>query len=139
MRFAAYPNIGQRIRQYPIATGETFIEGALVLLNAGEIEECGADPALIAGVALHDAGADPDTSSVLVALASSEGTFVLQGSSAPVAADVGVEYGVAKDADGIWYVDKTDVVATRVVVEKVYLDREQFEVKILRANIQLGS
>lgn len=136
--FAAYPNIRKVIRRYPLATGASFLEGALVVAAAGEVDECGADPAAILGVALHDAGADPDTAEVLVALATGESTFVMQGSSAPVAADEGVEYGVAKDGDGIWIVDKTETVNTRVVVEKVYLDREQFEVRVLAANRQIS-
>lgn len=135
---SVYPNIGHRIRQYPLADGAEFIEGALVVLTAGEVDECGADPALILGTALHDAGADPDPSVLLVALADANATFVMQGTSAPALTDIGVEYGVAKHADGHWIVDKTDVVAPRVVVEKVYLSRAEFEVRVLPANRQLG-
>jgi hypothetical protein len=135
--FAAYPNIRKVVRRYPLASGASFLEGAFVVLAAGEVDECGADPAAILGTALHDSGADPDTGDMLVALATPESTFVLQGTSAPVAADEGVEYGIAKDGDGIWVVDKTETVNTRVVVEKVYVDREQFEVRVLAANSQI--
>lgn len=137
MPIAVYPNIGHRIRQYPLADGAEFTEGAAVVLTTGEVDECGADPALILGFALHDAGADPDPSAILVALADANATFIMQGTSAPALTDVGVQYGIAKHADGQWIVDKTDVVAVRVIVEKVYLDREQFEVRVLPANRQL--
>lgn len=137
MKFNAYPNIGSRIRKFPLAEDAAFLEGAFVVLTDGLADECGADPALILGIALHDAGADPDTGHVLVAIAHANATFILQGSSDPAEDDVGVAYGIAKDGDGIWYVDKTDVVATRVSVEKIYLTRDQFEVRVLAANFQL--
>ena len=133
---AARPNLRKTIRRYPLAAAQTFLEGALVVLANGEVSECGADPAAILGVALHDAGADPDTDEILVALATPEATFVMQGSSAPVAADEGDEYGVVKDGDGIWTVDKTETVNTRLTVEKVYTDRAEFEVRFLAANCQ---
>jgi hypothetical protein len=41
-------------------TGQTFLKGALLVFTAaGEVSECGADPALIAGVALEKAGSKP--------------------------------------------------------------------------------
>lgn len=135
---AARPNLRKVIREYPLAAGASFIEGAVVTLASGEVNEAGVDPAAILGIALHDAGADPDPTVVLVALATAETTFVMQGTSAPVAADEGVAYGIAKDADGIWVVDKTDVTATRVRVEAVYPDRGEFEVRVLAANRQIG-
>lgn len=137
--FPAYPNLRKVIRRYPLATGQTFLEGAAVVLAAGAVSECGADPAAILGFALHDAGADPDTDEILVALASGESTFAMQGTSAPVAGDIGAEYGIVKDADGVWVVDKAETVNTRVVVEKIFTDRAQFEVRVLAANQQLHS
>jgi hypothetical protein len=135
---AARPNLRKTIRSYPLADAAAFLEGAAVLLTAGEVDEAGADPAAILGFALHDAGADPDPGEILVALALEGATFVLQGTSAPVAADEGVEYGLVKDGDGIWVVDKTETVNTRVFVEKVFEDREEFEVRVLAANRQLS-
>lgn len=39
------------------ATGQTFLKGALLVKNsAGEVVECGADPAAVYGVACQDAG-----------------------------------------------------------------------------------
>lgn len=138
MRFPVYPNLRKVIRERPLATDAAFLEGALVVTTAGELDECGADPELILGCALHDAGADPDTTICLVALATAESTFVMQGSAAPVEADVGVRYGVAKDADGVWFVDKAKVLEAvqRVVVEDIHPEREQYEVRVLAANRQ---
>lgn len=138
-KFAAYPNIRKVIREYPLATGAAFKEGALVVLTAGEADECGVDPANILGVALHDAGADPNKGSVLVAVATPESTFAMEGTVAPTAGDVGLERGVAKDADGIWVVDMAETTNTRVVIEKVHLDAvpDRFEVRVLAANRQI--
>lgn len=137
MAFPAYPNLRQVIRPYPLADDAAFVEGAAVVLDAGEVDECDADPTSILGFALHDAGADPDPTVMLVALATPESTFVLQGTSAPVAADEGVLYGLVKDSDGVWTVDKTDTTNVRVIVEKVYIDRAQFEVRVLQEFYQM--
>lgn len=139
-KFPAYPNLRARIRRYPIATGQTFLEGAFVYLDTnGDLVECGTDPATILGVALHDAGALPETTNCLVACAVDGHTYVMMGSSDPVQADEGIAYGIIKDADGIWTVDKTDTSNTRIRVEKVYTfaSRNQFEVSVLAANVQL--
>lgn len=137
MRFPVYPNLRKVIRERPLNAAATFTEGALVVTTAGVLNECGADPALILGCALHDAGADPDPTVCLVALATAESTFIMQGNVAPVAADVGASYGITKDADGIWHVDKTKLAAAfRVVVERIYPEREQYEVRVLAANRQ---
>lgn len=137
--FPAYPNQGRHIRRYPLAAAQSFLEGALVVLDAnGDVTECGADPATILGVAMHDAGADPDTGYMLVAVAKADTTFIFQGSAAPVQADEGDAYGVLKDANGIWILDKTEAANTRLRIEKVYIDRAQYECSILAANRQLG-
>lgn len=137
-KLAATPNKGRQLRQYPIATGQTFVEGALVVLVAGELQECGADPATILGFAMHDAGAEPDTDLCLVALATAESTFWVEGDNDPVAADIGVAYGVAKDADGQWYLDGTDITATRARVEDIDTEWNLYEIRFLAANRQLG-
>lgn len=142
MRFPAYPNLRKEIRQYPLAAAQDFIEGAVVLITAGEVSEAAADPLVILGVALHDAGALPDEDKVLVAIGLEGATFVMQGSAAPLPSDEGKEYGITKDADGVWHVDKAKTgAAARVVVEKVYIDgnmRDVYEVRFLAANRQIA-
>lgn len=103
-----------------IASGETFKEGALVLRNGdGDWAECGADPALIAGVALCAvADANPaDTfgtvvPTVPVATADQEFRGTLEGTYA--AADLGDDFGVVLDATGYWTIDRSDTSNTRV-------------------------
>lgn len=134
-KFPAYTNLGRHIREYPLAAAQTFKEGAVVVLNAsGQVAEGGADPTPILGVALHDAGADPDTDIMLVALATDQATFIFQHDTAtPVQADVGDEFGLLKDVDGVWVL-KAPAAVGRVVVEKVYIARKQYEVKVLEAH-----
>lgn len=136
-KFPAYPNMGRHIRPYPIAAAQTFLEGAVLTLNAsGEAAEGGADPTPILGIALHDAGADPDTTTILVAVATDQATFIFQhDTTAPVQADEGDNFGLLKDVDGVWVLrDFVTAGLERVVVEKVYIDREQYEVKVLEAH-----
>lgn len=107
---------------YPLAAAQDFERGALVLRNAdGNIAECGADPASIAGVALAavaDYAWQDDTFGkvsprVPVATADQEFRGTLLGTFA--AADVGASYGVV-DSAGTWVVDKADAVNTRVQI-----------------------
>lgn len=150
MKFPAIPTAsGRRIVQYDINVATTFRKGAAVVLDAGEeVVECGADPALILGFAAEPAIAsplfgrkDPEVGKVLVCVAEEGRRFWMDGSSAPAANgdDINQSYGIAKDADGDWYVDKTDVVATRVYVHNVDYDRNLYEVSVLEANRQIKS
>lgn len=109
----------------PIATGATFKAGALVLRdNDGKFSECGADPALVGGIALHAvADANPaDTFGKvvpLVTVAASDQEFRGTFEGTWAADDVGKSYGVVLDATGFWTVDKTDTVNTRVRITGV--------------------
>lgn len=128
--FQIYPNLRQRIRRFPLASGETFPEGAPVQINAsGEAAVSDEDP--IAGFALHAAGELPETGYVLVALALPGATFIGQGSRAPLATDVGDNLGLTTDADSDWIVDADT--SDCVQIEKVYIgnNRDQFEFSVL--------
>lgn len=135
---AAFANTNESIREYKLPSGAAYLEGAATVLVSGEAAECGADPAAILGFAMHDAGALPNTDRMLVSVAMPDTTFFMEGTRAPLATDVGVKYGIAKDSDGIWIVDCTDTTATRVVVEKVDTTRNFFEVRVLNANRQIA-
>lgn len=138
MKVPAFCNVGRCIREYDLASGQTFLEGAAVVLANGEVSECSADPATVLGFALHDAGADPFNTKILVAVAKAHSTFFIEGDRAPTAADIGDVYGIAKDVDGIWHLDTTDTSNTRVEVVDVDLVRGLFEVEILAANRQFA-
>lgn len=134
MRFQAYPNQGRTVREYPLDSYASFIEGAFVLMDGGEVDECGTDPTVILGVGLHDAGALPLEDKILVALAKAKSTFILEGNEAPVQSDEGETYGITRDSDGVWHVDKTKTGSdARVYVERVFIgdNRDQYEVSVL--------
>lgn len=130
------------VRQYNLKAGQSFALGAAVLLDATpEITECGADPAAILGFACEPTGKDPEgaTTKMLVAVVAQGERFFMSGTSNPVAADVNVLYGIVKDANGIWTVDKTDVVNTRVYVHAVDTDRNLYLVSVKEANRQIAA
>lgn len=133
-----YPNLRQRIREYPLAAGQTFRQGAAVSLDAsGDVVESDENPIL--GFALHAAGALPKVGHVLVALALPGSTFIAQGDRTPLQSDEGDSFGFSKDSDGDWIID-TDTTDC-VQIEKVYIEfgRAEFEFSVLPARRQLES
>lgn len=122
----AKPLIGLSIPQedFPEAATQTFKKGALCFLSAGYLQECGADPALIMGVASRDGqnGGTAGAKHQAVYLAH-PGTLFRgnlddgSGTTTSAATDRGKMYGVAKHSgSGKWYVDSTDTTAKRVVI-----------------------
>lgn len=143
MALPAIPNKGRRIRRFPLAAAETYVEGAPVLLDAaGAVAEAGADPAVILGFAAHDAELtfNPDPGFVLVYVAYPDATFLMQGTANPLATHIGEEFELAVDGDGVAEVDIATQVANRFLVEDIYLTPGSaaglFEVSILAANRQ---
>lgn len=123
---AVKPLIGLSIptENFPEAASQTFKKGALVYLSAGYLNECGADPTLIMGIASADGqdGTNAGDESQPVFLAH-PGTLFLgnldngSSSAASAATDRGKMYGVAKhSSSGKWYVDSTDTTNKRVVI-----------------------
>jgi hypothetical protein len=142
--FPATPAIygGHSVRQYKVKAAEDWKLGAaLVLDGTPELTECGADPAAILGFAAEPvtAGVSSDPEGALLCLVNvaSEGQkFWMSGDNAPLISDVNKSYGIAVDGDGIWYVDGTEAVNTRVYVHQVDLDRNLYLVSVLAANRQ---
>lgn len=138
-RANAYAQANAEIIELPLAAAQTFKDGAVVVQNADEnIAEAGADPTAIYGIALHGAGVGPNTGTVLVAKATEAARFWMDGDDAPTKADRNQAYGIAKDADGIWHVDGTDTVNTRVYVHDVDLTRKLYLVSFREGNRQIA-
>lgn len=123
-------------RRLPIATNAAWRSGSLLLVNGSDQwEECGADPALIGGVALDEVG---DGVGPLVPTGRREfplfnaGAIVVTPDTLFSGPYVGVpqigNYGVVKGTDGIWRVDFTETVNTRVRVVDVKGATEPFTV-----------
>ena len=134
------PNKNRELRRYALASGETPVDGGIVLLVAGEVTVAGADPAVVLGFATAVEPAsltfDPYDGDVLVWVAYPGSTFWMKGTSNPVLANIGVQYGITVDTE-VAQVDITDVVNTRLVVEDIDTDWNLFEVSVLAANRQL--
>lgn len=111
--------------EIPEAALQTFKEGDLVYRSGGYLTVCGADPALILGIAKENAHNDAvaATHNILVDVIT---TWVLvemciyhvtAGTNVIEVADRGKAYGVVVNSN-VWHVDKNDVSATRLRVEK---------------------
>jgi len=120
----AYWNESNRYVTYPLAASQTFVKGAPVILNTdGDIEEAGANPALILGFATCDAAdARPaDTfgyaeAEVPVALADQVFRGTLEG-TVDTAADISDQFGLVDDAtSGYWTIDRSNTTNVRVTV-----------------------
>lgn len=123
------------------AAAQTYKQGALVVLDgAGNVTECGADPALIYGLANGPAGVHPEgtTQTTITKLGSGQKVWMPFSVAAPTrAANESKNYGVVKDADGIWTIDVAEVVNTRLYVHFVDEDMKLGLCSILPANRQI--
>jgi len=109
--------------ELPEAAAQVFKAGAPVVFAAGFIQECGADPVMITGLATKDgqnlSPAGKAKQDIILAHPVTLFLGTLEGVSA--ATDRGLSYGLAKDApSGKWYVDKADATAKRVTVWEVW-------------------
>jgi hypothetical protein len=115
------------IPEYPLAVGYAEAQGALGFINSsGQFEACGADPALIGGVANTPGGPDTSGFNILGRKEFPAGymqVIALKGRRfrAPyvgaLPAAYGGQYGVIRDSDGVWKVDFNEV--ANVVVNYV--------------------
>lgn len=117
-----------RHRELPLASGAAGEDGALLVRDGdGNWAECGADPAVVGGVANSGFGADTSgfaalgrkefpTGYMVGTLVVDEQPFTAQYVGSLPAADGG-SYGVVRDTDGKWKVDFSDT--TNLVVKLV--------------------
>lgn len=146
----------QRINYEP---GQTYIFGALVVLNAnGNVQECAANPPAVTGVAMQPAATGPgfdvaDASKTLVytgraaatsvAIADAEQEFSARGVNGatdpvtPLQTHIGQQYGVIKTADGSWAINIADQANAVVIVTDINVDRLFFLCKFLPGVISL--
>ena len=127
---AAWPTQSRiGVREYTLKSAATFLQHALVKLTSGEVEESGADPSAILGIA-----ADPTSQSlpgfvtggvlgkdskigVYIADDNAEFSWPVTGGT-PAAANLGVAYGVVKTSS-VWYIDLAETTATVVVITRL--------------------
>ena len=136
------------VHDFVVDSAQTFTANELVVVNTsdGELEVCGADPALIAGLSLAPASVSRNAASAAAALYGRLPVAVLtpdvlvgmSSSTTPAATHVGNVYGVEKTGNN-WRVDIGDTSNTRVVVVKIDIANGIFFVRLLAANLQFDA
>jgi hypothetical protein len=142
-----------KIREVALAAGASGKRGALMLLDSnGAAATCGADPAVIGGVAESDYGTNssgfnhlgvdgfPPGYIQLCSIADNQPFRAKYVGTLPAA--TGGSFGVVLDSDGLWKVDFTETTATRVKLVDLRLtesplNQGEVEVVFLTANVQL--
>lgn len=115
-------NQDSSVLQFKPAGAATFKAGALVVYATGsdDIDECGADPALILGIALSDAAAKTIYANGKIPVMVLDPTMVVGLSSATTPTEaVVLDVGFGIEKTGFWRIDITDTTATRVQVLEV--------------------
>ena len=134
------PNKNRQLRRYQLTAGQTPVDGECVLLVAGKISVCGTDPTTVVGFATAVEPAsltfDPYDGEVLVWVAYPGATFWIVGTSNPVVANVGVQFGVTSVV-GVAQLDITEVTTKVFVVEDIDTTWNLFEVSVLPGVAQL--
>jgi hypothetical protein len=100
---------------YPEAASQDFLAGELVYLVSGKVTQCGANPTIILGIAMHDASETTDTD-VQVCLATADTIFSANRDSGVTAVtDVGQSYRIAATSNK-WHIVPTTGANARVLV-----------------------
>ena len=124
---------------YDLKPGETFEWGEFVWEDSGKMAKVAdVDPTPLFGMALEDAGSSIFPNKVTVLKFTREVKLAMMGYRDPVTSDIGVEYGILKDKNGVWIVDTRDTTNTRVTVKDVILERNLFIVQVMQAHRQGG-
>lgn len=147
------------VQSMEVTVGQTFLAGAVLIYeagNTGKVQEGGADPAAIVGIAMEAAGSKPGTnlnfdSTVVartgnvfqVSVAKANRTTIFTGRAVnggtdpvtPALTDIGKTYSILKSGAGEWTLDAADVANQRVKIVDVDIDSKIFFFKVLEANL----
>lgn len=132
------------VREYPVDSAAAFVAQELVFLGAGDdVEVCGADPALILGIALAPASAKTlyyenisgAGNKIPVAILAPNIVVGMSSATTPAASHLTDLFGIEKTGNN-WRVDTAEGVNTRVTVVGIDIANGIFYVKFLAANLQ---
>lgn len=145
-----------QVQSMAYVAGQTFLKGALLIdVASGEVQECGADPALILGVALEDAGSKigygvPNASQTTVVtgrvqevsmlIADRDTQFSGRGVNGgtdpvlPLLTHIGEVYGVTKVVND-WVIDFAKAGTPRVIITDIRDSDNTFLFKVLEVNL----
>jgi len=141
IRVGRIPGGGQEnVLSFEYVALETFLVGAVVIMNTGQVEEAANDPITVAGVALQGAGTNPGEDAanspvevtglfagVSIAVADKVTQFVsdivdtVDAATTPLVADIGTNIGLSLRADGTWAADR-DAVNLPITIVGIDLD-----------------
>ena len=120
--------------RFPIATGETFVKGNLVVLDgSGDVTECGADPTEILGMAAENAADVLETGYVMVDVATNDSIFAMEPSAGTITEGaIGEDYGVVLSSS-VWLLDLTETATVSMLVLRIDISRNLAFVKVLQS------
>jgi hypothetical protein len=97
--------------RFTLKAGSTFSLHALVVLDGSEeVDECGADPSAVLGVAADPAASVIETGFIRVFVADAQTLYACSASSTPTEDNLDQNYGAVKTS-GVWLVDLTETTA----------------------------
>lgn len=138
--YVAYNHEDYDVGKFSIDSANAGKAGTLCFLNTGdnEVEECGADPALILGLMTgpYTARTIYPGAKMPVIILNENVVVAMCSATTPTDAHVTRSYGVVKLASGNWAVDISDTVNTRLTVKKVDAVAGIFYCVFLPANLQ---
>src|SRR5262245_11868638 len=133
---------------FPEKALSTFKKGALCFVNAGFLDECGADPASHFGIATADGsnGATDGLFTQIVELTHPDTLFrgyldtsAGEGTGTTATTDLGKGYGITKSASGgVWYVDKNKTTTSNRVAIWEFWGEPGYAVGDIRTHIIFG-
>lgn len=133
--------VGSRphVEAYALAANASFLAGALVVGSGTPmtVDECGADPASILGVACDPAEEVIEPGKINVYIADADTIFAFFGSTNPTSSHVGNGYGVVA-SNGIWKIDISDTTNKRLTVVGIDTVNNLFLCKFIASIRQLG-
>lgn len=125
---------------------EPFIPGDLVFYDTtpNEVELCGADPALIAGISEVDSEAarllTPNAKVPVRIIKGPRATLALSSATTPLESHIGDQYGITRTAGGHWRLDVAKTGAdARVLVKRVDILNGIFFCQVLNDQLQFGT
>lgn len=132
----------ENVVHYTPDSGGSFDRGALVYFDTATqtVKKCGADPALIAGIALAPSNTAniSEQGKVPIYLLDQNTTVAMSSATTPANTHIGNNYGVV-ESGGVWKVDTSDTTNTRLVVVDIDSGNEIFYVRFLAANLQFDA
>ena len=138
--YVAYNHEDYDVGRFAIDSANAGKAGSLCFLNTAdnEVEECGADPALILGLMTgpYTARTIYPSSKMPVIILNENVVVAMCSATTPSDAHLGRSYGIVKLASGNWAVDTGETVNTRLTVKKVDATAGIFYCVFLPANLQ---